>query len=91
MNPKTKNHQRPASSITVPGSQLTVKVMEFLFKPLLKAQWRAGCEESKAASEAAGRAAAEAQIEAWKARQRAAGIEFVDDAPQEQHPPSLRR
>ena len=68
MNPKTTNHQLPTGSITVPGGRLTVKVLEFLLKPLLNAQREAGRSEAKA------------QFEAWKARQRAAGVEFVDDA-----------
>ena len=83
MNPKTPNHQHPTSSVTVPGGRLTVKALEFLFKPLLDAQREAGRSEAKV------------QFEAWKARQRAAGVEFVDDdlpddTPQE-HPPTLRR
>ena len=87
MNPKTTNHQRPTSSVTVPGGRLTVKVLEFLFKPLLKAQWQAGYE--------IGMKESKARFEAWKARQRAAGVKFVDDelphdTPQER-PPTLRR
>ena len=83
MNPKTTNHQRPTSSITVPGGRPTVRVLEFLFKPLLDAQRESGRSE------------ANAEFEAWKARQRAAGVKFVDDelpddTPQE-HPPALRR
>ena len=87
----------------MPGGRLTVKVLEFLFKPLLKAQWQAryeiGMKESKAAASTAANAAAntaaKARFEAWKARQRAAGVKFVDDelpddTPQE-HPPTLRR
>ena len=59
-------------------------LLEILMKPLLKAQWQAGHEEGKA------------QFEAWKARQRAAGVKFVDDdelpdhTPQE-HAPTLHR
>lgn len=45
MNPKATNLQRTTSSSgTVPGGRLTVRVLEFLFKPLLKAQWQAGYE-----------------------------------------------
>ncbi len=99
MNPKTTNPQFPTSSVAVPSLRLTVKVLEFLFKPLLKAQWQAGYEigmkESKAIAYAAASTAAKARFEAWKARQRAAGVKFVDDelpddTPQE-HPPTLRR
>ena len=107
MNPKTPNHQRPTSNVAVPGGRLTVKVLEFLLKPLLKAQWQAGYEigmkeskaaasaEASAAANAAATTAAKARFEAWKARQRAAGVKFVDDdlpddTPQE-HPPALRR
>ena len=79
MNPKTTNSQRPTSNVAVPGGRLTVKVLEFLFNPLLDAQREAGRSEAKS------------QFEAWKARQRTAGVEFVVvDAPQE-HPPTLRR
>ena len=58
-------------------------LLEFLFKPLLDAQRESGRSE------------ANAEFEAWKARQRAAGVKFVDDdlpddTPQE-HPPALRR
>ena len=83
MNSKTTNPHRPTSSVAVPGGRLTVKVLKFLLKPLLKAQWQAGYEE--------GRAAAEARFEAWKARQRAASVEFVDDDMTQEHPPVLRR
>ena len=91
MNPKTPNPQRPTSNVAVPGGRLTVKVLEFLFKPLLKAQWQAGYEIGMKES----KIAAKARAEAWKARQRAAGVKFVDDelpddTPQE-HPPALRR
>ena len=95
MNPKTTNPHRPTSSVAVPGGRLTVKVLKFLLKPLLKAQWQAGYEigmkESKAAANAAASTAAEARFEAWKARQRAAGVEFVDDDTPQEHPPTLRR
>ncbi len=100
MNPKTTNPQRPTSNVAVPGGRLTVKVLEFLFKPLLKAQWQAGYEigfeESKAAANAAASTATKTRIEAWKARQRAAGVEFVDDdelpeGPPDPHPPTSRQ
>ena len=71
MSPKATNLQRTTSNVTVPGGRITVKVLEFLFKPLLKAQWQAGYE--------IGYAEAKAQFETWKARQRAAGVQFADD------------
>ena len=99
MNPKTTNHQRPTSSVAIPGGRLTVKVLEFLFRPLLKAQWQAeyeiGMKESKAAANVAASTAAKARFETWKARQRAAGVEFVDDElsddTPEHHPPTSHR
>ena len=74
-------------AITHIGGNRIIALLEILMKPLLDAQREAGREE--------GEAAAKAQFEAWKARQRAAGVEFVDDGlpedtPQE-HPPTLRR
>lgn len=52
MNPKATNLRRATSSDTVPGGRLTVIVLEFLFKPLLKAQWQAGYEIGCAQAEA---------------------------------------
>ena len=49
-------------------------LLETLLKPLLDAQREAG------------RAEAEAEFEVWKARQRAAGVKFVDDEPTEPPP-----
>ena len=89
MNPKETTPQRTTSNVTVPGGRITVKVLEFLFQPLLKAQWQAGYEIGYAEAK-------KAQFEAWKARQRAAGVKFVDDdelpdhTPQE-HAPTLHR
>lgn len=81
--PKATNLQRATSNVTVPGIRLTVSVLEFLFKPLLKAQWQAGYE--------IGYAEAKARFEAWKARQRAAGVKFADDETPQKRPPTLRR
>ena len=86
MSPKTTSPHRPNSSVAVPGGRLTVKVLEFLFKPLLKAQWQAGYEIGMKESKAA-----KARFESWKVRQRAAGVEFVDDDMPQEHPPILRR
>ena len=65
-------------------------LLEILMRPLLDAQREAGREEGHAAGEAAGEATAKEQFEAWKARQRAAGVEFVDDDLPEE-PPTPRR
>lgn len=91
MSPKATNLQRTTSNVTVPGGRITVTILEFLFKPLLKAQWQAGYEISKEI----GRAEGKKEFETWKARQRAAGVQFVDDelpddTPQKR-PPALRR
>ncbi len=77
------NLQRETSNVTVPRGRLTVKVLEFLLKPLLKAQWQAGYE--------IGYVEAKARFEAWKARQRAAGVKFVDDDTPQKRPSTLRR
>lgn len=70
-------------AITHIGGNRAMALLEILMKPLLDAQREAGREEAKA------------EFEAWKARQRAAGVKFADDelyddAPQE-HPPALHR
>lgn len=52
MSPKATNFQCTTSNVTVPGGRITVKVLEFLFKPLLKAQWQAGYEIGCAQAEA---------------------------------------
>ena len=74
-------------AITHIGGNRAMALLEILMKPLLDAQREAGREE--------GEATAKARFEAWKARQRAAGVKFADDelhddAPQE-HPPALHR
>ena len=58
-------------------------LLEILMRPLLNAQREAGIEigreEGKAEGEVQGRSRANAEFEVWKERQRAAGVEFVDD------------
>ena len=74
-------------AITHIGGNRVMALLEILMKPLLDAQLEAGIEigkqegraEGKAEGEATAKAAAKAQFEAWKERQRAAGVEFVDD------------
>ena len=65
-------------------------LLEILMRPLLNAQREAGREEGEAAGreegKAAATAAANAQFEAWKERQRAAGVKFVDDEPPKDQP-----
>ena len=64
-------------------------MLEKLLKPLLNAQREAGEKIGEARGEARGRAKANAEFEAWKARQRDAGVEFVDeDSPTEILPAS---
>ena len=50
-------------------------LLETLLKPLLDAQREAGIEIGKKEA----KAAVQKEFEAWKERQRAAGVEFVDD------------
>lgn len=52
MSPNETNLQRTTSSVTVPGGRLTVSVLGFPFKPLLKAQWQAGYEIGYAEAQA---------------------------------------
>ncbi len=72
------------------GGNRTMALLEILMRPLLNAQREAGREEGEAAGreegKAAATAAATAQFEAWKARQQAAGVQFVDDEPPKDKP-----
>ena len=68
------------------GGSRIMALLEILMRPLLNAQREAGREEGEAAGKAAATAAADAQFEAWKERQRAAGVEFVDDEPPKDQP-----
>ena len=63
------------------GGNRTMALLEILMRPLLNAQRAAGREEGEAAGREEGEAAATAQFDAWKERQRAAGVQFVDDEP----------
>lgn len=53
------------------GGNRIMALLEFLMKPLLDAQLEAGIE--------IGREEEKKEFETWKARQRAAGVEFVED------------
>ena len=59
-----------------------------LLETLLNAQWEAGEKIGEARGEARGRAEANAEFEAWKARQRDAGVEFVDEDSPTEIPPA---
>ena len=81
----TTTHIDPAVTLAVLaishiGGNRIMALLEILMKPLLDAQREAGREE--------GQAAAKAQFEAWKARQRAAGIQFSEeeDEPENDEP-----
>ena len=63
-------------AITHIGGNRVMALLEMLLKPLLDAQMEAGLEK--------GREKAEAEFEEWKAKQRAAGVQFVDDEPPEE-------
>ena len=74
------------------GVERIMALLETLLKPLLNAQLEAGIEmgkaEGKAEGEAHGRSEANAEFEAWKARQRAAGVRFVEnEAPEDRSGP----
>ena len=66
-------------AITHIGGNRIMTLLETLLKPLLEAQREAGEEIGEARGEARGKAQADAAFEAWKARQRAAGVRFVVD------------
>ena len=66
-------------AITHIGGNRIMALLETLLKPLLNAQMEAGMEKGREA----GRAEADAEFEEWKAKQRAAGVQFVDDEPPE--------
>ena len=68
------------------GGNRIMALLEILMKPLLDAQLEKGREEGEARGEVRGRAKAEAEFEQWKAKQRAAGLQFVDDEPPEDLP-----
>ena len=61
--------------ITHIGGNRIMALLETLLKPLLDAQREVG----EQIGEARAKAKSDAEFEAWKARQRAAGVQFVDD------------
>ena len=79
-----------ALAITHIGGNRIMALLEILMRPLLNAQREAGIEigreEGKAEGEVQGRSRANAEFEVWKERQRAAGVEFVDDEPPKDQP-----
>ena len=86
-------------AITHIGGNRIMALLEILMKPLLDAQLEAGIElgrkegkeegreEGREAGEAQGRSQANAEFEAWKERQRAAGAVFFDDDELPEDPP----
>ena len=68
------------------GGNRIMALLQTLLKPLLDAQLEAGIQIGKKAGKAEGEAEATAEFEAWKARQRAAGVQFIDDKPLEHQP-----
>ena len=70
------------------GGNRVMAILEILMKPLLDAQLEAGIEIGKKE----GKAEVTKEFEAWKERQRAAGVEFVDDdgydEPENDEPPA---
>ena len=66
-------------TITHIGGNRIMALLETLLKPLLDAQMEAGMAKGREA----GRAEADAEFEEWKAKQRAAGVQFVDVEPPE--------
>ena len=68
-------------AITHIGGNRIMALLETLLKPLLDAQREVGEQIGEARGEARAKAKAEAEFEEWKARQRDAGVQFVDDEP----------
>ncbi len=73
-------HVDPAVSLAVLaithiGGNRIMALLEILMRPLLNAQLEAGIEIGKK------------EFEAWKERQRAAGVQFVEHDEQPQDPP----
>lgn len=66
-------------AITHIGGNRIMALLETLLKPLLEAQREVG----EQIGEARAKAKANAEFEAWKVRQRAAGVQFLDDEPPE--------
>lgn len=61
-------------------------LLEILRRPLFNAQREAGIEIGREEGKVEGEAAADAQFEAWEERQRAAGVQFVNDEPPQDQP-----
>ena len=82
-------------AITHIGGNRIMALLEILMRPLLDAQLEAGIElgrkegkeEGREEGEAQGRSQANAEFEAWKERQRAAGAVFFDDDELPEDPP----
>ena len=75
--------------ITHIGGRRIMALLEFLMKPLLDAQLEAGIEIGRKEGKEEGREEERKEFETWKARQRAAGVEFIDDdEPESDHPPT---
>ena len=69
-------------AITHIGGNRVMALLETLLRPLLNAQLEAGIEKGKAEGKK--------EFEAWKARQRASGVHFVEDDPADADPPLER-
>ena len=80
-------HVDPAVSLAVLaithiGGNRIMALLEILMRPLLNAQLEAGIEIGKKEA----KAVVQQEFEAWKERQRAAGVQFVDDEPPTDQP-----
>ena len=75
-------------AITHIGGNRIMALLETLLRPLLNAQREAGEKIGEARGEARGREEANAEFEAWKARQRDAGVAFVDEDNPTEIPPA---
>ena len=73
------------------GGNRIMALLETLLKPLLNAQRAAGEQIGEVRGQERGRAEANAEFEAWKQRQRDAGVDFVEDEGSAEEPSNSER
>lgn len=61
------------------GGKAAMHLLETILKPIIRAQREDAWQQGEARGEARGEAQAEARFQAWKERQEAAGVQFIED------------